>query len=318
MSGYYWLSCTLHAGIALDVFTAVGTGDKTAGEIAESIGGDERAAEMLLNALSALGFLEKTADRFSNTESSKTFLSTDSPRYIGYMIRHHHQLVESWSRLHTAVKTGRPVRDRVSYAEEDRRESFLMGMFNIGMAAAPKVIAALDLSGKTRMLDLGGGPGTYAIHFCKKYPSLTAVVADLPTTRPFAEKTIERFGMADRIQFADLDYLTQPIAETFDVILASQILHGENPDRCRLILKKAAGALQRGGKLVVHDFILENTRDQPPFPALFALNMLLGTDGGQAYSEMEIREMMEAAGVKEITRVRLDTPNDSGLMVGVA
>ena len=86
-----------------------------------------------------------------------------------------------------------------------------MGMFNLAMAIAPKVSQEIDLSGKKHFLDLGGGPGTYAIHFCLANPELKATIADLSTTRPFAEKTIARFGVSDRVAFADCDYLKESI-----------------------------------------------------------------------------------------------------------
>ena len=272
---------------------------------------------MLLDALAAMGLLSKTEDRYSNTPASFAFLSKDSPQYLGFMVMHHHHLVDSWSRLNEAVQTGRPVRGRVSFADEEGRESFLMGMFNMAMTIAPELVKTIDLSGRRHFLDLGGGPGTYAIHFCLNNPQLRGTVYDLPTTRPFAEKTIARFGMTDRIDFMEGNYLEEDITGTYDVAWLSQILHGEGPDDCRMIVKKAAAALEPGGLIMVHEFILDNTMDGPLFPALFSLNMLLGTDGGQSYSEAQLTGMLANAGVKEIRRLPFRGPNDSGIIVGV-
>jgi hypothetical protein len=97
----------------------------------------------------------------------------------------------------------------------------------------------------------------------------------------------------------------------------SHILHGMSPRQCREILEKVAGAMEPGGRIVVHDFILEETRDRPVFPALFSLNMLLGTEGGRAYSEKEIGEMLSGCGATGVRRIPFTGPNDSGLMVGV-
>ena len=106
MSGSYWQTCALHAAVKLDLFTAIGDGSQTAMDVADKLGLDLRAAEMLLNALCAMDLLEKTGDAYANTVESRTFLSKNSDRYIGYMIMHHHHLVESWSRLDESVKTG--------------------------------------------------------------------------------------------------------------------------------------------------------------------------------------------------------------------
>ena len=316
LSGKYWETCALHAGVKLDMFTLIGNERLTADEVAAKINADPRACAMLLNALTAMELLQKNDRTYSNSESGAAFLSKTSPQYVGYMIMHHHHLVESWSRLDEAVKGGHALRSRASYSDEERRESFLMGMFNNAMAIAPRLVGQVDLSDRRRLLDLGGGPGTYAIHYCLANPDLTAAVYDLPTTRPFAEKTIARFGLSDRIRFMPGDYVTEEISGSFDVAWLSHVLHGEGPDTCRQMVGKCVQVLTSGGLLLVHEFILNNTMDGPLFPALFSLNMLLGTDRGQAYSEKQIMDMLADAGLTDIRRIPIDTPNDSGLIAG--
>ncbi len=164
-SGYYWKTCTLHAGVKLNVFTVIGENQLPGEEIAQAIGADTRGMTMLLNALSAMKLLKKTDETYANTQASLAYLSKASPKYIGHMIMHHHHLVEAWANMDRAVVEGKSLRDRSSHGDEETRESFLMGMFNIAMANAPNVAKALDLSGRKCLLDLGGGPGTYAIHF---------------------------------------------------------------------------------------------------------------------------------------------------------
>ncbi|HKK90405.1 MAG TPA: methyltransferase, partial [Desulfobacteraceae bacterium] len=193
----------------------------------------------------------------------------------------------------------------------------LMGMFNIAMATAPQLVPTIDINGRKTLLDLGGGPGTYAIHFCMENPGLRAMVFDLPTTRPFAEQTIARFGQEDNVAFAGGDFLKDPIPGTHDVVWLSHILHGESPNDCRKIVNKAVSALNPGGMIIIHDFILDNDKTNPLFPALFSLNMLLGTHGGQAYSEAEIFSMLEDAGAGEIRRTPFRGPTDSGVITGV-
>ena len=317
LSGAYWQTCTLHAGVKLDVFTTIGSDTLSVAQIAVDRGVDQRALAMLLNALVAMGLLSREDGRYRNTEESAAFLDANSKTYQGHIILHHHHLMASWANLDEAVRTGLPVRARASFQDETVRKHFLMGMFNIGMGMAPRVAAALDLSGRKRLLDFGGGPGTYAIHFCQKEPAMQAVVFDLPGTRPFAEATIARFGLSDRIRFAAGDYHEDPLTEVYDVVWISHILHAENEDNCRRIIRKAVDALEMGGLLVIHDFLLNETMDGPLFPALFALNMLLGTDGGQAYSQAQIEGMLKEAGLHSIERRPLESPNDSGLVLGV-
>ncbi len=317
ISGNYWKACTLHAGIKLDIFTAIGSDLVASGDVARKLEVDERGMTMLLNALSAMGLLTKTENNYSNTHASKAFLSKDSSQYIGYMIMHHHNLVKSWAELDRAVRTGMSVRESVSHEEGEGRESFLMGMFNMAMNVAPRLVIKINLSKRKHLLDLGGGPGTYAIHFCMNNPQLKATVYDLPTTRPFAQTTIEKFGLEDRIDFMDGDYLEDGIKGLYDVAWLSHILHGEGPEDCRKIINKAVSALEPGGMIIVHDFILDDTMDGPLFPALFSLNMLLGTEKGQSYSEKQIKKMLADAGVKDMQRIPIQTPNDSGIITGI-
>lgn len=316
ISGNYWMSCALQAGVKLDIFTIVGNQMLTGQEIAQKINGDQRGVTMLLNALAAMNLLVKKAESYANIPSGYAFLSKESPQYIGHIIRHHHHLMESWAQLDKGVLSGKPVRTRASFDNPEVRESFLMGMFNMAMQIGPRIAEAVDLSNRRHLLDLGGGPGTYAIHFCLKNPDLRATVYDLPSTRPFAEKTIARFGLTDRVTFQEGNYNEEEIQGTFDVVWLSQILHAEGPDEAQKIIQKAVSALEPGGLILIHDFLLNNHLDGPLFPALFSLNMLLGTAHGQSYSELQITEMLAKAGIREIQRLPLQTPNDSGVLQG--
>jgi len=316
-SGGYWKTCALHAAVQLDVFTAMEDQQLSAAAAAEKLQADPRALAMLLNALTAMNLLEKSGDLYANTPEAKTFLSKSSPGYIGYIIKHHHHLVASWSRLDEAVLSGDPVRTRASHSSDDARESFLMGMFNMAMMLAPRIVPKIDLSNRRSLLDLGGGPGTYAIQFCLNNPEIKAVVFDLPTTRPFAETTIGKFGLSDRIRFQAGSYLEDPVEGRYDVAWLSHILHGEGPEDCQGIIQKAVSALSPGGMILIHEFILNNEMSGPLFPALFSLNMLLGTASGQAYSEQQLSDMLAGAGVRNIHRIAIDSPNDSGIIAGI-
>ena len=316
VSGSYWETCTLHAAVKVDLFTLLGDDSLDGEEIAGRPEGDLRGVSMLLNALTVMGLLSRSDGKYTNTPAARSFLSRDSARYLGHMIRHHHHLVESWARLDQAVLSGEPIRERPTFAPEEFLESFLLGMHTLAMQLAPNVVEAVDLSGRNRLLDLGGGPGTYAIHFCLKNPGLTATVFDLPTSQPTAEKTIDGFGLADRVDFQSGTYLADTLPGGYDVAWLSHILHGEGPEGCRVIIDKAVSALQPGGMIVVHEFVLDDRSGGPLFPALFSLNMLLSTASGQAHSEKEIRDMLAGAGVRKIRRLPFRGPNDSGLLTG--
>ena len=175
----------------------------------------------------------------------------------------------------------------------------------------------IDLSERRRLLDLGGGPGTYAIHFCQSNPQLQATIFDLPTTQPFAEATLQRFSMADRINFIAGDFIEGPVPDGYDAAWLSHVLHGEGYDGRARLLVNAVAALEPGGMLMVQEFILDAERKSPLFPALFSLNMLLGTPAGQAYSEPELFELFYQAGLKQVQRIQMELPNGAGVVVGI-
>ena len=314
ISGDFWQSSALHAAVNLDIFSVIEGGADSTATVAAAIDGDPRATGVLLNALAAMDLLDKTGEVFANTEESRRFLVHTSPDYIGYIIGHHHHLVSGWHRLDEAVRTGRPVTSPEAFEDPAVRRNFLMGMFNLASQLAPRVATGIDLSGRRRLLDLGGGPGTYAIHFCRRNDALQAVVFDRPTTRPFAEDVIARFGLAPRIDFQAGDYLADPIPGTYDVAWLSHILHAEGPADCARLLKKVHAALAPGGLILIHDFLLNESLDGPLFPALFSLNMLQATASGRAYSRGQIEVMLTQAGFNDPRAVPLESPNDSGIV----
>lgn len=315
LSGSYWRACALHAGVMLDVFTPLADKPLTAGEAAAATGCDQRAMGMLLNALCAMGLMDKTGETFAPAALARGCLVRDAPRPLSSIIRHHHRLMESWARLPESVRTGCPTRERSISGEG--REDFLLGMFNMASAIAPTIAGLVDLSGRQSLLDLGGGPGTYAAHFCLANPGLHAAVFDLPESKPFAESVLGRLGAGERVRFIAGDFHADPIPGTYDAVWISHVLHAESPEACGLLLAKTAKTLRPGGLLLVHEFILNDSMDGPEFPALFSLNMLLGTKGGQSYGEGQIRRMMEEAGGQNVKRLDFTGPNGSGIMSAV-
>lgn len=317
LSGGYWETCTLHAGVKLELFTILGASSMDAEAVATEAGADVRGMALLLNALTALGLLEKQAQFYRNTSAAKQFLDQNSEEYIGYMVMHHHHLVESWARMDEAVKKGKPLSGQNLEDDEDqRREAFLMGMYNIASQQAPQITAEIDLGHRRRLLDLGGGPGTYAINFCKTNPNLEAVIFDLPTTKPFAEKTVAMHGLSHRITFTPGNYVTEELDGPYDVVWLSHILHAEGPETCEHLITKAVDALDPGGMILIHDFYLNDTMASPVFPALFALNMLQATQEGQSYSETQVRQMLNKAGVSKVERSAYVGPTESGILQG--
>ena len=319
LSGSYWACCALQAAVQLDLFTALAGGPRTEEQLAGSLGCDPRALGMLVTALVSLEFLERRGEAVAAPPGVLEYLAAASPEYVGFIIKHHAHIMPAWTGLAEAVRGGGgPGRGPNSAHTEDEaeREAFLMGMFNVARQQAETIAGALDLAGRSRLIDIGGGPGTYAVYFCLRNPGLKATVFDLPATERFARRVAERYGLADRIGFAGGDFLRDELPKGQDAAWLSQVLHGERPERAALLVRNAAACLRPGGLLGLQEFALDNDRAGPAHSALFSLNMLVGTDGGQAYTLDELRAMLENAGAGDIRLLDLDLPMGCRVLIG--
>ena len=316
-SNAYWQGCTLQAGVRLGVFTVINDQQMSSNAVADLIGTDLRATSYLMNALCGMGLLIKNGKLYHNTPEGRMFLCKESDRYMGHIILHHHHILDGWAQLDRAVKTGEPIMIKRSFGEAVERESFLMGMFNLAMGIAPAIAEQIDLSGRHRLLDLGGGPGTFAIHFCLANPELDAVIYDRPTTESFAMETVAKFGLTDRVDFIGGDIITDSFPKgSYDAAWLSHLLHSNGPEDCQKIIDKTVAAIEPGGVIMIHEFILDNSKDGPEFPTLFSLNMLVNNPEGRSYSEEELIAMLKNSGVKNIKRHAFQGPTDSSILYG--
>jgi hypothetical protein len=298
----------------LELFTLLGDAGRGSEEVAKSLGADARATDRLMNALVALGLLTKRADRFANGPEAARFLVRGRPDFMGGL-DHWAHLWDSWGTLTAAVRTGGSVLPRpVGERGAEWLEAFIAAMHWRACQHAPAVVAALDIAGVSRVLDVGGGSGAYAAAFVRAKPDLQAVVIDLPAVLPITARYVEDSGLAGRIRLVPGDYDRDPLGEDFDLVLLSAILHSNGPEANRALLAKVAAALRPAGQVVVQDFLVDDSRTGPTFGVLFALNMLVGTTAGDTYTEAEVRAWMAAAGLGEIRRQ--DMPFGTSLLVG--
>lgn len=317
LSGKYWASFALHTAVELDIFTLLDEEGMTIDEVASELSLSKRGTKALVSALTALGFLEKEGEIYYDSREAVEYLSKNSPEYLGFMIRHHHYLSKYWVRLREAVKTGKPIKKRsIHNPDKDELEAFLMGMFNNASLIAPKIAELIDLSKCKTLLDLGGGPGTYAIHFCLKNPNLKATIYDLNTSEVFALKMISGYGLKSRVNFVSFDFTKDKIKEKFDAVWLSHILHGEGEKTARNVVRKAVSSLNKEGKIFIHEFVLNDDETGPLFPAIFSLNMLVGTKKGKSYRESEIKEFLNSAKISDIELLDFEGPSQSKIICG--
>lgn len=297
--------------VDLDLFSRLEEG-REAADLACELGVDGRALALLLNALTATGLLEKAGDRYRNAPVANEFL-VQGRNYRGSIFRHIHHCWQAWSDLPQVLRAGHPAAPReaaILGEREDWTRDFIRGMDDVTRELAPQVAGQLELGDARVLLDVGGGPGTYAAAFLAAHPALREVrLFDLPQALSVGRERLAARGLLDRVRLVEGDFCVNELGSGVDVVWVSQVFHSQDEEGCRMLVEKAWRALNPGGMLAVHEFLLDAGKTTPMTAALFAVHMLVMTEGGRTYSGEEIGAWMTEQGFvrPEIRRVSEET-----------
>ena len=288
----------VQAAVLIGIFDLLSGSGRSALSVARATQAKPESTAILLDALSGLGLLRKISGCYSNAPDAARHLVSRSPDSLCDLILHAAFRFAEWERLPDAVRTGKPVRphDMFQHRREET-QAFIRGMHNLAVArgdalALPRLV---NLSSARNLVDIGGGPATYAIHLCKAYPKLTVTVLDHPGSLEVARGYVARSRLQKRITLKKTDILKDSLGGPYDAALLSNILHGERAATNRRLLKKIHGALTPGATLIVKDHLMNRTLTRPGGGALFALTMLMYTRG-RCYGLHEIRGWLAEAG----------------------
>ncbi|MGB9409435.1 MAG: methyltransferase [Terracidiphilus sp.] len=309
--GYMPSRCILTA-LELDIFTAIGDG-ANAEQIGTRVHANARAASTLLNALVALGLLLKSGDDYRNSPDSARFFVQESKDNHRNGLLHTANIWHRWSTLTETVRRGVRIPVDTDGAPE-RTLNFITAMQRSAKVRAPLVVKALGTAGIRRILDLGGGSGAYSIAFAKASPDVQCEILDIPEVVPLAAEYVSKAGVSAQVSIRAGDMLHDEFGSGYDIIMLNAICHMFSEEQNLDIFRRAHQALALNGRLAVQDFILNPDKTGPQHAALFSLNMLVGTDAGAAYSELEYTCWMKAAGFPDVRRLNLPGPSD--LIVG--
>ena len=300
----------------LELFTCLGDNWKSSEEIAQLAQTNPRATDRLLNALCASRFLVKKKGKFSNTPLTSRFLVKGKPEYLGGLM-HQVSLWNTWSTLTDAVRKGSSVvvRQPAAGSRVKWMEAFIAAMHMRAIHQAPAIVKLIDLKGVTRVLDVGGGSGIFSMGFVRARKGITAVVFDLPDVINLTKGYIDSENLGNLIGVAGGDYTQDPLVNDFDLVFLSAIIHSNSPEINKQLFRKAFEVLNPDGRLVILDYIMNDNRTSPAAGAYFSLNMLVGTSEGDTFTESEVRDWMEEAGFKKISRKK--TPFGTDLMTGM-
>lgn len=306
MARGFQASRVLLTAVELNLFAALEGEARGSAEVAAALGTDARATDRLMNALVSLGLLEKENHQFRNTAAAREHLVPGVPGGAAEALMHNVRLWDTWSGLTESVRTGTSARARSLMLPDVATRGFIAAMHYNAASLADPVVSVLDLSGVRRVLDVGGGSGAYAMALCRANPDIEAVVFDLPNVTPLTRSYVEAAGLSGRIRTEDGNYHEDGLGRDYDLVLLSMILHSNGPEANVALLERCRAALRAGGRIVIQEFLIEEDRTAPRQAALFALNMLVGTGVGDAYTESEISGWLQQAGFTDPRR--LDPP----------
>ena len=302
----YRLPRILFTALDLDLFTAMGTRAWTIPALAGQLRVSERGLDILCRNLASAGVLVKQGRTYRNGPIAAANLNAKSADYRrGYINLMRDQWTD-WGKLTDSVRNGRPVEDDSHKDEAAYRREFSWAMHHRSMDVAPKVAAQLNLKGIETLLDLGGGPGTYALEFLRRHPTLRATVADRAPALDVAREIAAPLKHGRRLSYLPLDFLKEDIPGRYDVIWLSNVLHIYSAEDNQRVCKNMASALNPGGRVLIQDaFLVDPEGLWPQETNLFAVTMLLFTETGNTYSLSETSTWLRRAGFGRVRSIPL-------------
>ncbi|MEW6350645.1 MAG: methyltransferase [Thermodesulfobacteriota bacterium] len=320
LSARFTLSRILISAAEIDLFSKLKDGPKTVEQLCADEGWSERALRILLDALAAQELVRKADDgTYSLDASLVPALTKDSAESILPMLLHRGSMWKTWSNLTEIVKNGKsPDPNAFEARPREQIEAFIGAMHVIGRDLADKIADSVDLSPFTRMIDVGGASGTYTIAFLRKAPHLNATLVDRPEVVEMARTRLAREQLLDRVKLVGLDFQNDPLPAGHDLALVSAIIHQNDSEENRVLYRRIHDCLITGGAILIRDHVMDPSRTTPVDGAVFAVNMLVATPGGNTYTLEEITEDLQSTGFTDVRLIRSGERMDHLVMASKA
>lgn len=313
----FWGSKTLLSAVEIGVFTELGQGPLGAETLIQRLALHPRGACDFLDALVALGMLQRQGETYSNAPASGLFLDRSKPTYIGGLLEMANaRLYPFWGSLTNALRTGEPQNELKEgenffaklYADPQRLAGFLRAMTGLSMGAAQAMAAKFPWHDYATFADLGTARGALPVEVALAHPHLKGIGFDLPPVRPDFDAYASAHGLSHRLSFQGGDFFADPLPSA-DVFVMGHVIHDWDLEQKKFLIRKAYDALRAGGALIVYDAIIDDDRRQNTFGQLMSLNMLIETPGGAGYTAADCQGWMREAGFGETRAQHLLGPD---------
>jgi hypothetical protein len=318
----FWASKALLSAVELGVFTELAAKPATADELSTRLGLTPRSNRDFLDALVALGMLERSEGRYSNTVDTDFFLDRNKPSYAGGLLEMANaRLYPFWGSLTEGLQSGHLQNEAKTggdffaalYADDARLRQFAHAMTGISMGPAVAIAEQFPWKDYGTFVDVGTAEGNLPVQVALRHAHLSGIGTDLSELRPAFDDFVATANLSNRLRFQANDFMSEQLPQA-DVIVMGHILHDWGLDEKRMLLRKAYDALPKGGAIIIYDSVIDDDRRQNAFGLLMSLNMLIETPNGFDYTGADCRGWLEDAGFTETYVEHLTGPES--MMVG--
>jgi SAM-dependent methyltransferase len=292
----------------MEIFEKLAHGPATLEELAAMLGTPRRTTRIIVDAVTALGLLERHGDKYRNSEVAQAYLSGRGPTDMRPFIRFWNRLsYKRWLTLEDSVRMGQGIHGEFNFTAEEQK-IFSEGVESFSTDHALALAAAYDFSRHRRVLDLGGGTGSFLKVLLQHYPELECTLYELPAAAAVARQRLAGDPLGRQIKIVDGDFLKDPLPKGHDAVLLAHVVHVLVPERNLELLHRAREAVAQGARLLIVDFWTNPTHTEPLIAALMAGEFLVVGGNGDVYSVDEGRMWLEQSGWRYVEHKPLNGP----------
>ena len=297
----------LFAASELGLFEALANAPAPLDALAGRTGLTPRAARISADAMVALGLLERHGDTYHNSPTADRFLAGRPQPDLRPLLRFWDRVsYPAWQDL--AGSLGRGPRQEIFDLDDELQEIASAGIEAVLAGPAAALAHTYDFAAHRKLLDVGGGTGSWSIAAATAHPGLTATVVELPVVAAVAKTRVAEAGLDGRVDIVTGDAMQGELPTGHDVVLVANLAHYWSPEQNRQLLRRIRAAATPGARLLLADFWTDPTHTRPTHAALMAGEFAVHLANGDVYSVDEVRDWLHDTGWRFVTHRALAGP----------